>query len=59
MVASDRAAFLDWFPVLASIGAQSREPIRDAIRRRGFMATGEAKVIDNAIMGFMQERNQR
>lgn len=59
MVASDRAAFLDWFPVLASIGAQSREPIRDAIRRRGFMATGEAKVIDNAIMGFMQQRNQR
>ena len=58
-VASDRTAFLDWFPVLASIGAQSSEPIRDAIRRRGFMATGEAKVIDNAIMGFMQQRNQR
>jgi hypothetical protein len=26
------------------------------MRRGGFMATGEAKVIDNAIMGFMQER---
>lgn len=58
-VASDRTAFLDWFPVLAGIGAQSREPIRDAIRRGGFMATGEAKVIDNAIIGFMQQRNRR
>jgi hypothetical protein len=59
MVASDRAAFLEWLPVLASIGAKSREPIRDTIKRGGFMATGEAKVIDNAIMGFMQQRNQR
>jgi hypothetical protein len=25
----------------------------------GFMATEEAKVIDNAVMGFMQQRNQR
>jgi hypothetical protein len=30
-------------------------PIRDAIGRGGLMATGEAKVIDNAIMGFMQQ----
>jgi hypothetical protein len=54
MVASDQAAFLDWFPALACIGMQCREPIHDAIRRGGFMATREAKVIDNAIMGFMQ-----
>jgi hypothetical protein len=54
MVASDRAAFLDWFPRLADIGERCGEPIRDAIARGGFMATGEAKVIDNAIMGFMQ-----
>lgn len=55
MVPSDRAAFQDWFPRLADIGGRCREPIRDAIARRGFMATGEAKVIDNAIMGFMQQ----
>ena len=54
MVPSDKAAFLDWFPRLADIGRRCREPIRDAIARRGFMATGEAKVIDNAIMGFKQ-----
>jgi hypothetical protein len=56
MVASDRAAFLDWYPQLAAIGARCQEPIYDAIKRGGFMATGEAKVIDNAIMGFMQAR---
>jgi hypothetical protein len=56
MVASDRAAFLDWFPLLAVIGARCREPILDAINRGGFMATGEAKVIDNAIIGYMQQQ---
>jgi hypothetical protein len=54
MVANDQSAFLDWFPKLADIGARCRGPIDNAIRRGGFMATGEAKVIDNAIMGFMQ-----
>jgi hypothetical protein len=56
MVANDQAAFVDWFPKLADIGARCQEPIRGAIRRGGFMATGEAKVIDNAVMGFMQRR---
>jgi hypothetical protein len=56
MVPSDHAAFLDWFPQLATIGARCQEPIRDTINRGGFMATGEAKVIDNAIMGFMQQQ---
>jgi hypothetical protein len=56
MVASDRAAFIEWLPQLASIGAQCQEPIREAISRGGFMATGDAKIIDNAIMGFMQRR---
>jgi hypothetical protein len=51
-VTNDRLAFLDWFPRLAQIGARCREPIRDAICRGGIMATSEAKVIDNAIMGF-------
>jgi hypothetical protein len=53
-VPSDRDAFLDWFPGLADIGCRCRQPIRDAIARGGFMATGGAKVIDNAIMGFIQ-----
>jgi hypothetical protein len=56
VVPGDRAAFLDWFPQLASIGTRCHEPIRDTINRAGFMATGEAKVIDNAIMGFMQQQ---
>ncbi len=56
MVTSDHVVFLDWFPRLAAIGARCQRPIRDAIKRGGFMATGEAKVIDNAIMGFMQQR---
>jgi hypothetical protein len=59
MVASDRAAFLDWFPKLADIGTRCRGPIHKAIERGGFMATGEAKVIDNAIMGYMQQRQPR
>jgi hypothetical protein len=55
MVASDYAAFLNWFPQFATIGTRCQGSIRDAICRGGFMATGEAKVIDNAIMGFMQQ----
>jgi DNA-binding GntR family transcriptional regulator len=55
-VPGDRRAFLTWYPRLAEIGTRCRQPIQDAIRRQGFMATGEAKIIDNAIMGFMQQR---
>jgi hypothetical protein len=55
-VHSDQVAFLDWFPRMASIGARCGEPIREAIDRGGYMATSAAKVIDNAIMGFMQQR---
>lgn len=51
----DRQAFLDWMPLFAEIGRSCDDKIRSAIERGGFMATGEAKVIDNAIMGFMQE----
>jgi hypothetical protein len=56
-VPSDHAAFLDWFPRLAEVGGRCRDQIQAAIDRGGFMATGEAKVIDNAIMGFMQRRS--
>jgi hypothetical protein len=57
-VMSDRAAFLSWFPQLANIGSRCQQPIQDAIRRGGFMATGEAKIIDNAIIGYMQQRRR-
>jgi len=33
-----------------------RAPVADALARRGFMATSATKVIDNAIIGFMQSR---
>ena len=52
----DRAAFVEWLPMFAEIGTACRESIRSAIVRDGFMATGEAKIIDNAIMGYMQQR---
>lgn len=52
-VVSDRSAFLTWLPLFADIGRRCRAPIEEAMRRGGFMATGQAKVIDNAIMGFM------
>jgi hypothetical protein len=51
-----QAAFLAWFPQLGDIGSRCQQPIQDAIRRGGFMATREAKIIDNAIMGYMQQR---
>lgn len=50
----DERAFLEWFPYFAEIGARSADDIERALARRGFMATGPAKVIDNAIIGFMQ-----
>jgi hypothetical protein len=58
-VSSDREAFLTWLPLLAIVGKRCRDEIESAIKRRGFMATSEAKVIDNAIMGFMQASKGR
>ncbi|WP_212829922.1 Rrf2 family transcriptional regulator [Catellatospora sp. TT07R-123] len=53
-IPSHRAAFLVWFPRLVEIASRCSTPNQDAISRGGFMATGQAKVIDNAIIGFMQ-----
>ncbi|GAB3849428.1 hypothetical protein ACFPIJ_51390 [Dactylosporangium cerinum] len=53
-VAGDRRAFLDWYPHLAEIGRRARDSIMTTLERGGFMATGEAKVIDNAIIAFMR-----
>lgn len=50
----DKNAFLEWFPYFCQIGRDCKEVIAVKIERGGFMATGPAKVIDNAIMGFMQ-----
>ena len=50
----DERAFLEWFPYLAEIGRRAALEIQDALDRGGFMATSAAKVVDNAIIGFMQ-----
>lgn len=44
----DQRAFLEWFPYLAEIGRRCCDAIEIAVNRRGPMATGPAKVIDNA-----------
>jgi hypothetical protein len=49
----DRQAFMDWFPYLAEIGRRCRSPIEAATLRSTPTAMGHAKVIDNAIIGFM------
>ena len=53
----DQRAFLECFPHLAEIGRRCRGAIEIAMHRSGPMATGTAKVIDNAIIGFMQDRD--
>jgi hypothetical protein len=50
----DAAAFAEWFPYLCEIGRSCRPEIERITERAGFMATSPAKVIDNAIIGFMQ-----
>lgn len=50
----DERAFLEWFPYLCEIGNRRSAEIDGIVRRAGFMASGPAKVIDNAIIGFMQ-----
>ena len=57
-VAAEREAFLAWFPRLVEIARRCRGAIFAAIDSGGFMATGPAKVIDNAIMGFVQQRQR-
>ncbi|MFC9250414.1 hypothetical protein [Amycolatopsis thailandensis] len=58
-VRSDRHSFLEWLPRFASIGRRCAEPIIDVMAApvgTRFMGTGKAKVIDNAIISFMQGR---
>ena len=56
-MASDSAALVEWFPYLAEIGRRCRGAIEIAMNRGGPMATGPAKVIDNAIISFMQAQD--
>lgn len=50
----EAAAFAEWFPYICEIGRRCRVEIGQIEDRGGFMATSAAKVIDNAIIGFMQ-----
>lgn len=50
----ERKAFLEWFPLFSEIGRRCSAHIECAMQRGGAMATGEAKVVDNAIIGFMR-----
>ena len=55
----DRQAFLEWYPYFCEIARARAAEIESIVGRGGFMATGPAKVIDNAIMGFMQGRGDQ
>jgi hypothetical protein len=57
--AGDRQAFLEWFPYFAEIGSRCRSPIEAAMRQGTPMSDGRAKVIDNAIIGFMITKDNR
>lgn len=56
LASGEEAAFLEWFPYLCDIGRRCRSEIATAIERRGLMATSTSKVIDNAIVGFVQKQ---
>jgi hypothetical protein len=47
----DERAFLARFPHLAEISRRAAPDIQDVLDRGGFMATGAAKVVDNASLG--------
>lgn len=47
-------AFAEWFPFLCEVGLRCSQEIEQILQQGGFMATGPAKVIDNAIIGYLQ-----
>jgi hypothetical protein len=59
VIPSGEDAFLEWFGYFAEIGQRCRTQIDAAVSRGGLMATGPAKVIDNAIVGFMQAKDSQ
>lgn len=56
MAAGDEQAFAAWFPLLAEIARRCQPAIDTAADRGGYMATSPAKVIDNAIVGYILSR---
>ena len=56
MTAGDEQAFTAWFPLLTEIARRCQPAIDEAVARGGYMATGPAKVIDNAIVGYILSR---
>jgi hypothetical protein len=54
VTSGEQRAFLEWYPYLTEIGRRTSESIAASLLRGGFMATGEAKVIDNSIIAFMR-----
>lgn len=54
LAADEERAFLDWFPYLVEIGHRCGNVIEAVAGSGGYMATGPAKIIDNAIIGFVQ-----
>jgi hypothetical protein len=57
LTGGDERAFLEWYPYLAEVGRRCSSSIDRAMTRGGIMATGRAKLIDNAIIGFMLTRD--
>jgi hypothetical protein len=58
-IPSEEDAFLEWFRYFAEIGQRCSTHIDAVITRGGLMATGPSKVIDNAIVGFMQAKDSQ
>ncbi|MHB8463705.1 MAG: hypothetical protein ACYDH6_16590 [Acidimicrobiales bacterium] len=50
----ERIGFTEWFPIFCDIGRRCRPDIERIQARGGIMATSPTKIIDNAIIGFMQ-----
>ncbi|HEY6787604.1 MAG TPA: hypothetical protein VI365_09865, partial [Trebonia sp.] len=58
-ISSGEDAFQQWFSYFAEIGQRCSARIDTVITRGGLMATGPAKVIDNAIVGFRQAKDSQ
>lgn len=50
----EATAFQEWFPLFCDIARRCVHELRSIQDRGGFMATGVSKIIDNAIIGYMQ-----
>lgn len=59
LVEDEGRAFLDWYPYLVEIGHRCDGAIGAAVSRGGYLATSPAKIIDNAIIGFIQAQESQ